>query len=58
VSRRPSAGLNLGFTKGEPPAGVRENRRLFFQQLGVERFALASLCAGMVRLNSLTLRNL
>jgi len=43
VSRGPSAGLNLGFTKGEPRARVRENRGLFSQQLGVEHFALASL---------------
>ena len=43
VSRGPSAGLNLGFTQGEPRARVRENRELFFQQLGAEHFALASL---------------
>jgi hypothetical protein len=43
VSCGPSAGLNLGFTLAEPRARVRENRKLFFQQLGVERFALASL---------------
>jgi len=43
VSRGPSAGLNLGFTKGEPAARVRENREFFFRQLGVERYALASL---------------
>jgi hypothetical protein len=43
VSRGPSAGLNLGFTKGEPGARVRANRELFFQQLGVEHFALAAL---------------
>ena len=43
VSRGPCAGLNLGFTPGEPRARVRENRELFFWQLGVERFALASL---------------
>jgi len=43
VSRGPSAGLNLGFTKGEKRARVRRNRELFFQQLGVEHFALAAL---------------
>jgi len=43
VSRGPSAGLNLGFTKGEPRARVRENRKLFLQQLGAEQFALAAL---------------
>jgi hypothetical protein len=43
VSRGPSAGLNLGFTKGEARARVRENRKLFFQQLGAEHFALAAL---------------
>jgi hypothetical protein len=43
VSRGPSAGLNLGFTLGEPRARVRENRELFFQQLGAEHFALAAL---------------
>jgi hypothetical protein len=43
VSRGPTAGLNLGFTKGEPHARVRENRKLFFQQLGAEHFALAAL---------------
>jgi len=43
VSRGPSAGLNLGFTKGEKRARVRKNRELFFQQLGVEHFALATL---------------
>jgi hypothetical protein len=43
VSRGPSAGLNLGFTQGEPRARVRENRELFFQQLGAEHFALAAL---------------
>ena len=43
MSRGPSAGLNLGYTQGEPPARVRENRELFFQQLGAEHFALASL---------------
>jgi polyphenol oxidase len=43
VSRGPSAGLNLGFTKGEPQARVRKNRDIFFRQLGAERFALASL---------------
>jgi len=43
VSCGPSAGLNLGFTKGEPRARVRANRKLFFQQLGVEHFALAAL---------------
>jgi hypothetical protein len=43
VSRGPTAGLNLGFTKGEPRTRVRENRKLFFQQLGVEHFAQAVL---------------
>jgi len=43
VSRGPCAGLNLGFTQGEPRARVRENRKLFFQKLGVQHFALASL---------------
>jgi hypothetical protein len=43
VSCGPSAGLNLGFTKGEPRARVLENRELFFQQLGAEHFALAAL---------------
>ena len=43
VSRGPCAGLNLGFTPGEPRARVRENRELFLQQLGAEHFALASL---------------
>jgi hypothetical protein len=43
VSRGPSAGLNLGFTEGEPRARVRENRELFFQQLGAEHFVLAAL---------------
>jgi len=43
VSRGASAGLNLGFTTGEVPARVRENREFFFRQLGVRRFALASL---------------
>jgi hypothetical protein len=43
VSRGPSAGLNLGFTKGEERVRVRKNRELFFQQLGVQHFALAAL---------------
>ena len=43
VSHGPSAGLNLGFTQGEKRARVRKNRELFFQQLGVEHFALAAL---------------
>ena len=43
VSRGPSAGLNLGFTKGERRARVRENRGLLFQKLGAEHFTLASL---------------
>ena len=43
ASRGPSAGLNLGFTKGEKRARVGKNRELFFQQLGVEHFALAAL---------------
>ena len=43
MSRGPSAGLNLGFTKGEPRARVRENRKLFLQQLGAEHFVLAAL---------------
>jgi hypothetical protein len=43
VSRGPSVGLNLGFTKGEKRARVRRNRELFFQQLGVEHFVLAAL---------------
>ena len=43
MSRGPSAGLNLGFTPGEPRARVRENQKLFFQQLGAEQFALAAL---------------
>jgi len=43
VSRSPAAGLNLGFTKGEPKVRVQRNRDLLFRQLGAERFALASL---------------
>lgn len=43
VSRGLAAGLNLGFTKGEPRARVRRNRDLFFHQLGAEDFALAGL---------------
>lgn len=43
VSRGPSAGLNLGFTKGEPKVRVEKNRDLFFRQLGAERFVLAAL---------------
>jgi len=43
VSRGPSAGLNLGFTKGELQVRVRKNRDLFFRHLGAERFALAPL---------------
>ena len=43
VSRGPTAGLNLGFTKSEPHVRVQENRRLFFQKLGAEHFTLASL---------------
>ena len=43
VSRSPAAGLNLGFTKGEPKARVQRNRDLFFGQLGADRFALAAL---------------
>ena len=43
VSRGPCAGLNLGFTKGEPKVRVENNRDLFFRQLRAERFALASL---------------
>ena len=43
VSLGPSAGLNLGFTDGEPHLRVRRNRELFFRQLGAEHFALASL---------------
>ena len=43
LSRGPSAGLNLGFTPGEPRTRVRKNRELFFRQFGVEHFALASL---------------
>ena len=43
VSCGPSGGLNLGFTEGEPRARVRENRELFFQQLGAEHFALPAL---------------
>jgi hypothetical protein len=43
VSRGPSAGLNLGFTQGEPRARVGENRELFFRQLGAQNFAPAML---------------
>jgi len=43
LSHGASAGLNLGFTKGEPQVLVQKNRDLFFGQLGTERFALASL---------------
>ena len=43
ASRGPSAGLNLGFTKGESRARVRKNRDLFFRQLGAEHFAQAAL---------------
>lgn len=43
VSRGRSAGLNLGFTTGEPRARVRGNRKLFLQQLGAEQCALAEL---------------
>jgi hypothetical protein len=43
VSHGSPAGLNLGFTKGESRARVRENRKRFFQQLGAEHFALAAL---------------
>ena len=43
MSRGLTAGLNLGFTKGEPRARVLKNRELFFHQLGVEDFALAGL---------------
>ena len=43
VSRGPWAGLDLGFTKGEPRTRVGENRKLFFQQLGAEHFVLAAL---------------
>lgn len=38
-----SGGFNLGFTPFDQRARVSENRRLFFAQLGAERFALASL---------------
>jgi len=41
-SRRPSADLNLGFTKGELRARVWKNRDLFLRQLGVGDFALAA----------------
>ena len=43
VRRGPTAGLNLGFTKGEPRARVQKNRELLFHQLGAEDFALAAL---------------
>ena len=43
VSRGLSTGLNLGFTQGAPRARVRENRKLFLQQVGAENFALAEL---------------
>jgi len=43
ASRAPSAGLNLGFTVWDRRARVEQNRRLFFAQLGAQRFALASL---------------
>jgi len=43
VSRGLTAGLNLGFTKGEPRARVLKNRELFFHQLGAEDFALTGL---------------
>ena len=43
ASGGPSAGLNLGFTKGESHARVPKNRDLFFRQLGGEEFAQAAL---------------
>jgi hypothetical protein len=43
LSRGPAAGLNLGFTSGEPQAQVRENRKLFLQKLEAEHFLLADL---------------
>lgn len=42
VSGAPAAGLNLGFTQGDRRTKVQENRRLFFRQLGAERFSLAA----------------
>ena len=38
-----SRGFNLGFTPFDQRAVVSENRRVFFAQLGAQRFALASL---------------
>ncbi|HLI29765.1 MAG TPA: laccase domain-containing protein, partial [Terriglobia bacterium] len=41
--RAVSPGLDLGTHSARQPAGVLENRRRFFRQLGVEGFAAASL---------------
>jgi polyphenol oxidase len=37
------ASLNLGYVEGEPRTWIKENRRLFFERLGAETLALASL---------------
>lgn len=41
--RKPSAALNLGFTKNDPRPVVEKNRERFFRQLGAEGFVLAEL---------------
>ena len=43
AGRGRAAGLNLGFTQGTSRARVRENRKLFLQQLGAGDLALATL---------------
>jgi hypothetical protein len=43
MRRRPSAGLNLGFTEGAERADVERDRRFFFSMFGADSFALASL---------------
>jgi len=42
VSQAPCAGLNLGFTGSDQRQRVKQNRRLFFSQLGAADFAPAS----------------
>jgi YfiH family protein len=43
VSRRPSEGLNLGFTESDERQRVERNREMFLAKLGASGFTLASL---------------
>lgn len=42
VSKPPAEGLNMGTARGRQPAGVAQNRRMFFLAIGASTFPLAT----------------